>query len=134
MKVIITRGIDSDTQNLGVLQVLNDIGDVVFSCAKLELPYLDNKKRISSIPLGEYPGVKYQSPSKGNVILLKNTNNRSYIEIHAGNFYSQILGCCLVGSGFKDINKDGFFDVVNSKATLKRILALLPNDFKVEIS
>ena len=133
MRIVITRGIDSNVQNLGVLQILDDFDEPIFTCAKLELPYLDNQSRISSVPVGIYPAIKYDSPSKGDVILLEQTGHRKYIEIHAGNFHRQILGCCLVGSGFKDINKDGAMDVIQSKNTMKKILSLLPEDFTVEI-
>lgn len=104
-----------------------------FHCFTLELPDLDNQTDISCIPAGTYEAVKYQSPSKGDVILLKGVPNRTYIEIHSGNYTSQILGCILVGDSIKDINNDGVPDVTNSVNTLKKLLSILPDSFKVEI-
>jgi hypothetical protein len=56
------------------------------------------------------------------------------IEIHSGNFHSEILGCILVGDKFKDINKDGQLDVANSKKTMVALFDMMPDKFKLEIA
>ena len=88
----------------------------------LELPYIGNKVNVSSIPPGRYIAQYRKSPSNGDVIELKNVENRTYIQIHAGNYTSKIKGCILIGDSIKDINGDGVPDVTNSKATLKKLL------------
>lgn len=88
----------------------------------LELPYINNEQNVSCIPAGYYIAQYRKSPSNGDVIELKNVPNRSYIQIHAGNYTSQIAGCILVGDSLADINKDGTLDVTNSKATLEKLL------------
>ena len=88
----------------------------------LELPYLDNKQSVSCIPAGYYVAKYRKSPSNGDVIELKNVPGRSYIQIHSGNYTSQIEGCILVGDSIVDINKDGILDVANSRETLSRLL------------
>jgi len=129
-EIIITRGIKGPEQILGLLQVVN-YARVIFGCHSLELADKDNQQNISCIPEGTYKAVKYKSPTKGDVILLEEVPNRSYIEIHSGNFNSQILGCTLVGDSVTDINEDGLLDVTNSGNTLIKILALMPNTFNV---
>lgn len=101
--------------------VLNYGGDK--RACTLELPYVSNEKNISCIPAGYYIAQYRKSPSNGDVIELKNVPNRSYIQIHAGNYTSQIEGCILVGDSLADINKDGMLDVTNSKETLDKLLA-----------
>lgn len=102
-------------------------------CFTLELPWHGNKRNISAIPAGEYPATKYESPKHGRVLLLHDVPNRSYIEIHAGNFTSQIAGCILVGDGIRYLNDDNIPDVTNSRATLAGLLEAVPNSVAVEI-
>ena len=105
-----------------------------FKCFTLELPDLDNQQDISCIPAGRYRVTKYKSPSKGNVLLLHNVVNRTYIEIHAGNFTRQILGCILVGNAIKYIDSDTVPDVANSRKTLNALLAAVPINTEIEIT
>ncbi len=104
-----------------------------FQCFTLELPWRDNNGGVSCIPAGVYKAKKYNSPQHGEVILLIDVHGRTFIEIHAGNFTRQILGCILVGDGIKYLDGDSIPDVSNSKATLKELLALLPNEFDLHI-
>ena len=104
-----------------------------FHCLTLELPWWDNERVVSCIPAGTYEATKYESPSKGDVILLLDVKHRSWIEIHAGNYTSQIKGCILVGDSLKYLNDDDILDVTNSKNTLSRLLDRLPEVFTVEI-
>lgn len=104
-----------------------------FNCFTLELPWRENKTDISCIGAGAYECEKYFSPKHGLVILFKNVLSREMIEIHAGNFTSQILGCILVGDSIKHLNGDAIPDVTNSKNTLANLLECLPNEFITEI-
>ncbi len=104
-----------------------------FHCFTLELPWLGDKKNTSCIPIGTYQAIKYDSPKHGEVILLLDTGHREMIEVHAGNYTSQILGCILVGDSIKYLNSDSIPDVTNSKATLKRLMDKLPESFKIQI-
>jgi len=102
-----------------------------FEFSTLELHWKDNQKNISCIPSGTYDAFKRQSPSRGVVFELKGTGHRTHIQIHAGNYYTDILGCVLVGAGFSDINNDGFRDVYSSKTTLNKLLDLMPETFMI---
>lgn len=117
-KGTLTR-IQRDTkQTLGYLDIYNKTGRI-YTCKTLELPYLDNAENISCIPEGIYLCEIYTSPSKGEVYKLRYVVGRTFIEIHAGNFYTDIRGCILVGEEFTYINNDGKLDVTNSRNTLE---------------
>jgi len=93
-----------------------------FQCFTLELPDLSNEQDISCIPPGKYDYYFRDSPHNGHVLELRAVPSRRYIQIHSGNYTSQILGCILVGDGIKWLNRDSIPDVTNSKNTLKKLL------------
>ena len=99
----------------------------------LELPDLQNQKRISCIPKGTYVCVYRYSDKYRKHYHVKNVPNRDWILIHTGNFHTQILGCILVGTEFADINKDGYKDVVNSRLALNKLLKWYPLGFNLVI-
>lgn len=105
-----------------------------FQCWTLELPLLNNQQDISCIyPAGGYRGRKHFSPNNDECIEIVNVMDRTNIQIHAGNYTSQIRGCILVGDSVKFLNDDLIPDVTNSKKTLSKLLDLLPNNFDIEI-
>lgn len=132
LKGLLIRLDGNSKQTLGVLQLFNGL-DKIFECKTLELPNKNNQKEVSCIPIGTYIVVPFNSPSKGKCFLLKDVPNRSMIEIHKGNFYTDILGCILVGSKFTDINNDGLLDVVSSGITLDKLLNLAEDGFTLTI-
>lgn len=139
MKTIIQRNKPSAVQTLGELIIPRDIWDNrchmdLFTCKTLELPYKDNKQNISSILAGTYQckkGRGWKIPYLHIHIL--DVPNRTGIRIHKGNKYTQIRGCILVGDSYFDMNGDGVPDIRNSKKTLKKLLAILPDRFELEI-
>lgn len=72
----------------------------------LELPWRDNKLRISCIPVGEYGCYRYRSRKFKTVFIINNVPGRSGILFHWGNFAGDISkgllthsqGCILLGS------------------------------------
>lgn len=117
------RTVSTERETLGKMQLTDDKGCIVMLCNTLELPWLQNKSNVSCIPKGEYEVVKYQSPSKGEVLLLKNVPGRSYVEIHSGNYYFDTEGCIIVGKSIKyDINGDGVRDITDSRETLENLI------------
>jgi hypothetical protein len=94
------------------------------------------------IPEGIYNVRKHNSPKFGRCFAFKDseTKPRGNILIHSGNFFADYKtnktdshGCLIVGEKFADLNGDKLIDVVNSKATLKKLLLILPDEFEFEI-
>lgn len=104
-----------------------------FQCFTLELPWLNNANDISCIPEGTYKAFKRNSPTNGFVIELKGVSNRSYVQIHKGNYTRNVKGCILVGDGIKFLDSDSIPDVTSSSVTLTKLLSLLPEEFEVTI-
>lgn len=130
MKLIITRLQDSDkAQTLGEFTIEGSD----FKGKTMELEYNDNKKRISCIPAGTYTVVKRTSPKYGLHFHITNVPNRDFILIHSANYSRQLLGCIGVGESFVDLDKDGLKDITNSKATLKKLVEIMPNEFQLVI-
>lgn len=77
------------------------------SLMTIELPWIENKPRISCIPPGTYRCEIKQSPKFGASYEVKNVPGRSAILIHAGNSAGNVekgmkadsLGCILLGMG-----------------------------------
>ena len=130
MDALIIRTIFEDKQTLGKLLIFEN-QNIIYECFTLELAWKNNKKRISCIPEGKYGLIKFNSPKFGNVYLLQNVPNRSMIEIHSGNYHTQILGCILPGQTLTDINGDGYRDVTSSKKTLKKLLEFNLDTIKI---
>ena len=133
MKVTITRSKLEDAQTLGTLVLTNDEGKKLFNCKTLELPWLNNKRNESCIPLGNYKVVARQSAKYNKHYHIQDVPGRSFVLIHIGNYYTQTKGCILVGKSVSDINGDGYLDVTNSKSALQELLKLAPNGFDLEI-
>ena len=104
-----------------------------FRCLTLELPWRGNQRNISCIQAGTYSAKLYDSPKHGRVILIEDVNERSWIEVHAGNHTSDIKGCILVGSRIGYTDSDGVLDITNSRNTLDELISLLPETFTIEI-
>ena len=133
MKAILNRTLSQDKQTLGTLELFDDTNKKIFECKTLELPWLNNKKQKSCIPKGNYTVVTRKSPKYGSHFHVINVDNRDMILIHSGNYFTDILGCILVGDSLKEINKDGYLDVLNSKITLSKIVKLASSGFTLKI-
>ena len=107
---------------LGSIIASDSRGKILLIGYTLELPYRDNRRNISSIPIGIYNGQDYQSPTKGHCILLKDVPRRSYIEIHAGNSLADTEGCILVGDDLQWSKIGSVPYLLNSRKSLSKIL------------
>lgn len=117
MKALLTRNWLDEKQSLGQLEVGRT------KVYTLELPWKDNQFQVSCIPDGTYKVTKKTSRKFGKCFWIREVPNRTHILIHAGNYHWDILGCVLVGKDHKDINNDGFLDLIRSKAAMNEILA-----------
>ena len=112
-------------------------GNVVFMTNSIELPWRDNKRRVSCIPEGNYKCVPHKSPHLGRTFHVIDVPGRDGILIHVANYVAgkkiDLLGCIAPVSYIKDINGDTFLDGVHSGEVLNVLLQLFPNGFDLEI-
>ena len=124
---------DNGKQTVGLLSVYDDLKNI-YNCKTLELPWKNNEQRVSCFPDGKYKCKKRYSKKYSWHIHILNVPNRTFILIHAANFVRQLLGCVAVGKDFTDIDGDGLRDVTSSKATLKKLLSFLPDEFILTVN
>ena len=134
MLLSIVREKSSDKQTLGRGVIFDDGYNELFTFYTLELPWKDNQRNISCIPEGIYSIRKRYSPKYKNHLHVLGVEGRKWILIHHGNFYSDIRGCILVGDSHTDIDGDGYRDVTNSVNTMKKIMDIVPDELKLQIS
>ena len=115
-------------QTLGIMTLPS--GKVLHT---LELDWQNNERRESCIPKGKYKVVERWSEKYGHHFHVLDVPNRDFILIHHGNYHTDILGCILVGTGLKDINKDGKLDVTGSKIAMGELNKEMPTKFELEI-
>ena len=125
MRISIDRYAPEPKQTIGVFYLLGTNDSVIAKWGCLELPWLNNQRRISCIPKGNYKAIKHNSPKFGESLWLQDVPNRSEILVHKGNYHFDILGCILIGKFLKDINNDGLIDVVESTKAIKELLSYL---------
>lgn len=135
MKLTLVREKSEDYGTFGKLKLPS--GDEVYT---LELPWKDNKSKVSCIPANKYSCKIVKSARFGMVYGVCNVPGRSAILIHSGNyggdtekgFKTDIQGCILLG-----MNKGvltGQPVVLNSKVALKKFMDELKDDpFELEI-
>ena len=127
-----------DTNQTQVTKGKLTFGNVTFF--SIELAWKDNKKGVSCIPVGTY---KWRKRARTNNIpyqhvLIEGVPGRDGICIHAANYAAgkkvQLRGCIAVGSGYLDLDKDGIDDIINSKTTFNKLMAMLPQNGTITIS
>lgn len=135
MKILIDRYSPEEKQTIGKFYLLNNKDGIIAEWDSLELPWRNNQRRISCIPTGIYKAKKHVSPRFGQSLWLQDVPNRSEILVHKGNYYTDILGCILIGTGLADINNDGVMDVRNSAKAVGQLMNYLTNvnDIMIEI-
>jgi len=116
--IVLTRKYANDKEQLGDMCS----SDGKFNCRTLELPWKLNQPFISCIPRGIYK-VEWTRSFKFPLgsYEIKNVPNRSGVRIHAGNFFFNVDGCILLGETYGDINHDAWADILNSRATVKKM-------------
>lgn len=126
----LTRNQDDDKQTLGEF-FIND--PIVMVLKTLELPWKLNQAFISRFPPGIYIVKRRWSVRHKWHYIIQDVEGRTWILIHRGNYYKNTKGCVLVGMGIKDIDSDGYMDVIDSKKAMKLMLKVLPKVFELEV-
>ena len=131
MRLEILRFFENSKQTLGKFIVFDDYNCELAQGYILELPDKDNETSISRINEGEYDCVKRNSKKYGDHFHVLNVEDRKYILIHVGNYYTNTRGCLLPGDSLVDLDGDGLKDVANSGVTMDMLNELLPKQFKL---
>jgi hypothetical protein len=109
------------------------MGQILFRCVTVELPWKDNQVRISCIPAGTYKVVPRRSPKYGEHLHILDVPGRSLILIHQANYVHQLLGCIAVGQSRADLNGDGLQDITASVATKNKLLTYITGATSITI-
>jgi len=126
MKMTLKRIAQGDDGTFGVLINLYYPFAVTF-----ELPWHDNKRRISCIPEGNYECARIQSPNFGNVFKILNVENRFNILFHKGNKAEDTAGCILIGEQFEVIN--GQQMILHSGKGFDEFMGILEKDYGFDL-
>ena len=75
----------------------------------VEKPWRDNQPYISCIPEGIYYAERYESPTEGRGIVwqFNHVPGRTHIQIHKGNWESDVVGCIAPGKRLGSLPKKG---------------------------
>jgi len=127
--IIVNRDQQNDKQSLGVCYVKDDNGKVIFKSESIERGWLDNQRRISCIPAGNYPvRLEHSNRFKKKLYEIYEVPNRSECKFHSANFARQLNGCIALGNKRVDIDGDGAKDVTNSRRVMAKFHKALDGD------
>lgn len=101
-----------------------------FSCFSLELPWKNNKRNSSCIPIGKYKCSIEESPKFGTVVLVHGVIDRSGILIHPGNTTADSQGCIMVGGS---LSLDSSNTLGASRRAFDRLLTKLRSQSSLEL-
>lgn len=124
--LLLQRTLDDGVQSLGNLFALNADGVALNGWVTVERPWRDNEFRKSCIPPGRYFVVHRWSQKFGHHLHVTDVDGRSWILIHAGNDWSDIVGCIAPGRYFGHGAGDHRLDVLTSSTSLAELRALVP--------
>jgi hypothetical protein len=130
LTALLLRTSSGDQGTFGVLQSGN------YSCFTGELPWRDNRRKVSCIPEGDYEVKPVKSPKFGVIYGLFGVPGRSHILLHNGNFcgdvakgyVSHVEGCIITGSRIgRLVNKFGVMQraVLTSLPTVRSFMAYM---------
>ncbi len=105
-----------------------------FRLNTIELPWKDNQRDISCIPVGRYDVIPYNSPLHGSVFLVKAVPDRGSIEFHILNWAGDAAlgyrtdseGCIGVGTSIGEIA--GQTAILRSASAMKLLLGYCDGD------
>lgn len=129
----IRRSIETDKNILGFATLANSRGKIIFNCVTLELPFLGNKKKVSSIPTGTYRAIKTKSNSKGAVLQINFVPGRNGILVHVGNFSKDTLGCILLGRNIEYSEGTKEHYITNSRLTMSGLMLVCSDELFIVI-
>lgn len=126
-RLVLQRLSDNGTQTVGVLIAYDKTGQEIGRWHSLERPWKDNAPRVSCVPTGRYPVVHRYSVKFKRHLHVTDVKGRSWILIHPGNTFRDVVGCIMLGKGLGKVDKDDQVDVTNSKKACDELRALVPD-------
>jgi len=120
MRIILQRLTTSDQGTFGVLIINNK------PCfTTLELPWNNNQRNISCIPLGVYHAVKmFSEKFQKTVFVLEDVPGRDLIEFHIGNKIEDTEGCILLGMQYSLVENA----IVVSRLAFNEFMNMMPSE------
>jgi len=101
MRITLTRLYRGEDCTIGVMQANDGL-----MCFTMERPWLNNKRNVSCIPVGEYMCRPYSSQKYPEVWEVKSVKDRSKILIHVANVVSDVEGCIGVGATIGELRDE----------------------------
>lgn len=122
----------------GVQGKLYDDNGNTLGIFTLELPWKDNQQGISCIPAGKYRVTRRTKKTHWwakypTAFEFHDVPGRYNILIHAANWISQLKGCIAVGTAASNLPWLGKLAVWNSRAGMKKLHTILPDECYIEI-
>lgn len=130
----LNRFLKCDHYTLGKLFIYDSNGTLIFWCYTLELPWRDNKRSISCIPVGSYFVKRHTSPTFGKCYYITGVPDRSQILFHVGNYPKNTNGCVLLGSQINIPANYTMGEILGSRLAFDKLLALDIKDFSLKIT
>lgn len=130
--VKIHRYSQDENQTLGSCIVLDEKNQPLFASVSLERGWRNNERGVSCIPQGFYDLVyEWSARFTKSLWEIKNVPNRSECKLHSANYWDDLEGCIALGATPKDINSDGYIDIVKSTRTMSEFHSVLKDFDKV---
>lgn len=118
-EVRVYRFHQDDNQTTGGCLILGKDKIPLFSAISLERGWRNNEVDVSCIPIGEYELVyEYSDRFEEYLWEIKDVPCRTECKFHSANYWYQLNGCITLGVFPRDINNDGYIDVLSSRKTL----------------
>lgn len=130
---LLIRAATTDQGTFGLLSVPG------WTCHTVELPWRDNARQRSCIPVGSYIVIPHRSPRFGRCLWVQDVPARSGILLHGGNYAGDVevgwrshsFGCIL--PGLRRGVLDGQQAVLQSTPAVLRLVDIMLEPFKLMI-
>lgn len=96
-----------------------------FMAHTLERSWQLNKPNVSCIPTGVYL-CKHDTEGKHKYFVIRDVPERSNIEIHPANIFTELAGCIALGTGITLINNND--SLIDSKPACESLKRFINND------
>ena len=121
-----------DSQTIGHMMGYKD--DKLICVFMTLEPVNNGNQKAGCVPEGTYKVVReFSQKFKAELLELKDVPDRSEIKIHVMTYARQSLGCIGLGLVREDINKDGLYDINQSKIACDTFFRIMPKEFNLII-